>query len=163
MMYAVERQLGLAGFGPDVIARALDLRRRFTDWVHGEAREPDEQLAAELLAGIDEPWWSQVFLPPGLLDEEGRRLWIEEMDFDPRPVFARVHVPTLVFYGEADSWTPVEASVAAWRAARGDEVEIVVILGAEHDLTMPDATFATEYERRLVEWLSGGGATDGGP
>ena len=127
MMYAVERQLGLAGYGRDVVERALDLRRRFTDWVHGNARESDEQLAAELLAGVDEPWWSQVFLPPGLLDEEGRRLWIEEMDFDPRPVFARVRVPTLLFYGEADSWTPVEPSVAAWRAARGDEVEIVVI------------------------------------
>jgi uncharacterized protein len=163
MMYAVERQLGLAGLGPDVVARALDLRRRFTDWVHGEAREPDEQLAAELLAGIDEPWWSQVFLPPVLLDEEGRRLWIEEMDFDPRAVFARVRVPTLLFYGEADSWTPVEASVAAWRAARGDEVEIVIIPGAEHDLTMPNGTFAIEYERALVEWLSAGGAKDGGP
>jgi pimeloyl-ACP methyl ester carboxylesterase len=163
MMYAVERQLRLAGYAPDVVARALDLRRRFEDWVHGEAREPDEHLAAELLAGVDEPWWSQVFLPPGLLDEEGRRLWIEEMDFDPRLVFARVRVPTLLFYGEADSWTPVEASVAAWRAARGDEVEIVVIPEAEHDLTLPDGSFAPEYERRIVQWLSGGAGTAAGP
>jgi pimeloyl-ACP methyl ester carboxylesterase len=163
MLYAVERQLLLAGYGQDVVDRALDLRRRFDDWVHRAAPARDEQLAAELLAGIDEPWWLQVWLPPGLLDEEGRRLWIEEMDFDPRPVFARVRVPTLLFYGDADSWTPVEPSVAAWRAARGEEVEIVVIPGAEHDLTMPDGTFAAEYERRLVEWLSGVVATDGGP
>jgi hypothetical protein len=163
MMYAVECQLGLVGYGQDVVARALELRRRFADWVHGDAREPGEQLAAELLAGLDEPWWPQVFLPPVLLDEEGRRLWIEEMDFDPRPVFARVRVPTLLFYGDADSWTPVEPSVAAWRAARGDEVEIVVVPGAEHDLTMPDGTFAAEYEQRLVEWLSGVAATAGGP
>jgi uncharacterized protein len=163
MMYAVERQLGLAGYGRDVVERALDLRRRFTDWVHGYARESDEQLAAELLAGVDERWWSQVFLPPGLLDEEGRRLWIEEMDFDPRPVFARVRVPTLLFYGEADSWTPVEPSIAVWRAARGDDVEVVVIPGAEHDLTLPDGTFAPEYERRIVQWLSGGVARGGGP
>ncbi len=120
MMYAVERQLGLAGYGQDVVDRALDLRRRFEEWVHGDPPERDEQLAAELLAGIDEPWWLLVWLPPGLLDEEGRRLWIEEMDFDPRPVFARVRVPTLLFYGEADSWTPVEPSVAAWREARGE-------------------------------------------
>lgn len=163
MMYAAERQLGLAGYGRDVVERALDLRRRFTDWVHGNARESDEQLAADLLAGVDEPWWSQVWLPPSLLDEEGRRLWIEEMDFDPRPVFARVRVPTLLFYGEADSWTPVEPSIAAWRAARGDDVEVVVIPGAEHDLTLPDGTFAPEYERRIVQWLSGGVARDGGP
>ncbi|MDQ3895625.1 MAG: alpha/beta hydrolase [Actinomycetota bacterium] len=153
MMYAVERQLRLTGYGDDVVARALELRRRFEDWVHTRAPEPDEQLAAELWAGIDEPWWSQVWLPPTLLDEDGRRLWIEEMDFDPRPVFARVRVPTLLFYGEADSWTPIEPSVEAWRAARGNEVEIVVIANAEHDLTLPDGSLSSEYERTLVDWL----------
>jgi pimeloyl-ACP methyl ester carboxylesterase len=155
MMYAVEKQLLLAGYGEDVVARALELRQRFEEWVHTRAPEPDEKLAADLRAGLDEPWWSQVWLPPTLLDEEGLRLWIEEMDFDPRPVFARVHVPALLFYGEADSWTPVEPSVAAWRAARGSEVEIVVVPGAEHDLILPDGTLAPEYERTLVEWLMG--------
>lgn len=153
MMYAVERQLRLGGYGDAVVARALELRRRFEDWVHTPAPEPDEQLAADLWAGIDEPWWSQVWLPPTLLDEEGRRLWIEEMDFDPRPVFARVRVPTLLFYGEADSWTPVEPSVEAWRVARGDEVDIVVIAKAEHDLTLPDGSLSSEYEQTLVDWL----------
>jgi pimeloyl-ACP methyl ester carboxylesterase len=109
--------------------------------------------AIELGAGVDEPWCSHVWLPPTLLDEESRRLWIEEMDFDPRPVFARVRVPTLLFYGEADSWTPVEPSVQAWRAARGDEVEIVVIQEAEHDLTLPDGSLSPEYQRTLVNWL----------
>jgi pimeloyl-ACP methyl ester carboxylesterase len=75
------------------------------------------------------------------------------MDFDPRPVFAQVRVPTLAFYGEADSWSPVEPSVEAWREARGAEVEIVVIPEAEHDLTLPDGTLAPEYERTLVDWL----------
>jgi pimeloyl-ACP methyl ester carboxylesterase len=153
MMYAVERQLRLAGYGDDVVARALDLRRRFEDWVHTQAPEPDGRLAADLWAGLDEPWWSQVWLPPTLLDAEGRQLWIEEMDFDPRPVFARVRVPTLLFYGEADSWSPVDPSVEAWRAARGDEVDIVVIAKAEHDLTLPDGSLSSEYERTLVDWL----------
>ncbi|HSB38885.1 MAG TPA: alpha/beta hydrolase [Gaiellaceae bacterium] len=153
MMYAVERQLRLAGYGEDVARRALELRRRFEHWVHTEAPEPDERLAADLWAGVDEPWFARAWLPPTLLDAEGLRLWIEEMDFDPRPVFARVGVPTLLFYGAEDSWTPVEASVEAWRAARGAEVEIVVVPGAEHDLTLPDGSFAPEYERRLVDWL----------
>ena len=152
-MYAVERQLRLAGYDEDVVRRALELRRRFERWVHTIAPEPDEELAAELWAGIDEPWWGQAWLPPTLLDEEGLRLWIEEMDFDPRPGFAQVRVPTLLFYGAEDSWSPVAASVEAWRAARGSEVEIVVVPGAEHDLTLPDGSFAPGYERRLVEWL----------
>jgi len=154
MMYAVERQLRLAGYGDDVVERALDLRRRFEDWIHTRAPEPDEQLAADLWAGLDEDWWGQVWLPPTLLDEESRRLWIEEMDYDPRPAIAQVRVPTLLFYGDADSWTPVEPSVEAWRAAAGADVEIVVIPGAEHDLTMPDGSFAPEYEAKLVDWLT---------
>ncbi len=155
MMYAVERQLRLAGYGDDVVERALELRRRFEHWIHTRAPEPDEELAADLWAGLDEPWWGQVWLPPTLLDEESVRLWVEEMDFDPRPSFAQVRVPTLLFYGAEDSWTPVEPSVEAWRAAGGSDVEIVVVPGAEHDLTLPNGGFASEYERRLVEWLTG--------
>jgi pimeloyl-ACP methyl ester carboxylesterase len=154
MMYAVERQLRLTGYGDDVVERALDLRRRFEEWIHTRAPEPDEGLAADLWAGVDEPWWGQVWLPPELLDEESVRLWTEEMDYDPRPAFAQVRVPTLLFYGEADSWTPVEASVNAWRAARGSEVEIVVIPGAEHDLTLSGGSVAPEYESALVDWLT---------
>ena len=75
------------------------------------------------------------------------------MDFDPLPVFSQVRVPTLLFYGEADSWTPVAPSVEAWRQARGDDVEIVVIPDAEHDLTLPGGTLAPEYDRTLVGWL----------
>jgi hypothetical protein len=155
MMVAVERQLRLAGYGDDVVERALALRRRFEHWIHTVAPEPDEQLDADLLAAIDEPWAGQLWLPPTLLDEEGVGLWIEEMDYDPRPTFDQVRVPTLSFYGELDSWAPVEASAEAWRKARGDDVDVVVIAGAEHDLTLPDGRFAPEYERKLVEWLRG--------
>ena len=63
-------------------------------------------------------------------------------------------MPTLAFFGEADSWSPVaEPSVEAWRQARGDEVEIVVIPEAEHELTLPDGTLSPVYERKLVDWL----------
>ena len=152
MMYAVERQLRIAGYGDDVVERVLDLRRRFEANVHSPG--PDDELAADLMSALDEPWVGLLWLPPTLLDEESRGLWIEEMDFDPRPSFAQVRVPTLCFYGAADSWTPVEPSVEAWRAARGDDVEIVVIPEAEHDLRLPDGRLAPEYDRKLVEWLS---------
>ena len=153
MMYAVEHQLHLAGYGGEVVARALELRRRFEEWIHTTAPEPDEQLARELSAASTEPWWSYVWLPTVLPDAEGTRLWIEEMDFDPRPVFAQVRIPTLLFYGEEDSTTPVEPSVSAWRAAQSDENEIVVIPDAEHDLRLPDGSLAGEYTRILVDWL----------
>jgi hypothetical protein len=152
MMYATAEQLRLAGYDDAVVARALALRRAFEDWVHGD-REREEELAADLWTAIDEPWFGMLYLPPSLLDEEGRGLWIEEMDFDPCPVFERVRVPTLLFYGASDSWTPVAPSVEAWRNARGEDVDIVVVAGAEHDLTLPDGSLAPEYDRTLVEWL----------
>jgi pimeloyl-ACP methyl ester carboxylesterase len=120
--------------------------------VHGRAAERAEELKDALWAAIDEPWFGLTFLPPTLLDEEGRGLWLEEMDFDPRPVFAQTRVPALLFYGEDDAWTPVEPSVEAWRAARGDDVDIVVIPEASHELMLPDGTLAPEYERKLVDW-----------
>jgi pimeloyl-ACP methyl ester carboxylesterase len=104
MMYATAEQLRLAGYDESVVEQALDLRRRFEGWVHGRGREREAELRADLLAALDEDWFGHLFLPPVLLDQEGCALWIEEMDFDPREVFAQVRVPTLVFYGEADSW-----------------------------------------------------------
>jgi uncharacterized protein len=155
MRYANAAQLRLAGFGEDVVTRAVELRRRFEDHVHGIGREHEDELRADLRSALDEDWFGALFIPPVLLDEEGCALWIEEMDFDPRPVFAQVRVAALAFFGAADSWTPVEPSVEAWRDARGDEVEVVVIADAEHELTLPDGTLSPDYERKLVAWLTG--------
>ena len=117
MMYATAEQLRRGGYDALVVEHALDLRRRFEDAVHGRTLD-EAELKAELWSGLDEPWFPLLFLPPTLLDDEGRRLWIKEMDFDPRPVFAQVRVPTLLFYGEDDGWTPVGPSIEAWREAR---------------------------------------------
>ncbi|MGZ6582613.1 MAG: hypothetical protein ACXVFE_16785, partial [Gaiellaceae bacterium] len=48
---------------------------------------------------------------------------------------------------------PVGPSVAAWRAGRGDAVEVVVVPGTEHGLELPDGTLAPEYTGTLVSWL----------
>lgn len=154
MRYAVACQLRLAGYDETVIAHVDDLRRRFEEWVHAPDGGGADALAAELQQASTATWWEQAWLPPVLLDARDRQMWIEEMDFDPRPVFAGVSVPTLLFYGAADSWTPVDPSVAAWREARVDDVEVVVIPGAEHDLTLPDGRISATYTDRLVEWVS---------
>jgi uncharacterized protein len=83
-----------------------------------------------------------------VLDEHGRRLWIEEMDFEPEPVFERVRVPTLLFYGEDDEWIPLEESIEAWRRARGDAVDVVLLRGFGYE-----PLGSTLYEETLVEWL----------
>ena len=82
---------------------------------------------------------------------ESRRLWIDEMDFDPRPVFAQVRCPTLLFYGSEDSWSPVGPSIEAWR---GTGAEVVVVEGADHGLELPEGTPAPEYVRTMIAWLN---------
>ena len=136
-----------------VVQRVLALRREYEAFVHGRAAGREDALAAELSAAMDEPWWLLAFLPPILLDAEGRRVWIEEMDWDPRPVFARVQVPALMFYGADDAWTPVEPSVEAWREARGSAVDLVVVPEASHEMALPDGSISLEYEQKLVDWL----------
>ncbi len=153
MMYATAEQLRRNGYDPAIVARALALRRAFEDWVHGRWPQGDAALQAALTVARAEPWWPLAFLPPVLLDEEGRRRWMEEMDFDPRPVFAQLRVPTLLFYGEDDAWTPVAPSIAAWRRAHGGNAEIVVVPNAAHEMALPDGTLAPEYEQVLVDWL----------
>ncbi|WP_157181521.1 alpha/beta fold hydrolase [Actinopolymorpha alba] len=155
MMYATAEQLRRAGYDEAVVRRALALRHMFDEWVHGRALDHGSELGLELRATREEPWRPLVFLPPGLLSEKERHLWIEEMDFDPRPVFRRVRVPTLLFYGEDDEWSPVAPSIEAWQQA-GEEVQTVVIPAAGHDLRLPDGTLAPKYERTLLDWLCSG-------
>lgn len=112
MLYANRRQLELAGFGPAAVERARSLRLQLEAWVHDEGPPPD------LAAALDEPWFPLTHLPPSTFDAEARHVWIAEMGFDPRPIFAAVQAPVLAFYGELDSWTPVEPSVAAWGVER---------------------------------------------
>jgi uncharacterized protein len=153
MIYATEQQLRRAGYGGDVVARALSLRRQYEAWVYSPGDSGGRRLAAALQEASTEMWWQQAFLPARLPDAVERAAWHAEMDFDPFPTFAAVRVPALLFYGADDGWSPVEASVEAWRRARGDEAQAVIVDEASHEMTKPDATLAPEYERKLVEWL----------
>ena len=83
------------------------------------------------------------------------------MDFDPEPVFANVRVPTLLFYGEDDEWSPIEPSIAAWeRAAKrsgNKDVLAARLKGTGHAPTLGGVesidAVSEDYERTLVEWL----------
>jgi uncharacterized protein len=144
MRYHNRRQLELAGYGPEEVERAQELRLQLEAWVRGDGPPPDFEAAA------GEPWFPLTYLPTSTFDAEATKQWIAEMDFDPRPVFAAVRVPVLAFYGELDATSPVESSVAAWPPP----AKVVVIPEAEHDLTLPDGILAPLYEQTLVEWLS---------
>jgi pimeloyl-ACP methyl ester carboxylesterase len=152
MLYANAEQLLRAGYGPDVIGQARELRQALHAWVLDPNPGPAESLMEAITEARREPWWALTYLPSELPDETGRAAWAAEMAFDPRPSFAKVKVPVLLFYGVDDGWTPVDASVTAWRDAAGDRCEAVVLRDAGHDLTMPDGSLHPGYAERLVEW-----------
>ena len=154
MRHATAEQVRRAGFGPDDVDRARALRQRFEDWVEHPEEEAGLRLSADLAAASRAPWWDRAYLPRHLPDADGRARWLEEMQFDPVPIFASVTVPTLLFYGTDDGLIPVDASVAAWRRAGGDAVDVTLIPDASHALTLLDGQLAPAYEDRLLAWLA---------
>src|SRR5205085_2785064 len=60
---------------------------------------------------------------------------------------------TLLFYGEDDEWIPIDASIEAWRRARGDEGEIVRLPGTGHDATLASGEISPLYTETLIAWL----------
>ena len=119
MRYYTAEQLRTAGYDQAVVERALELRARVEAFVHGQVADA-ARLQDDLRAAALEPWFALTYVPDTLPDADGRRDWIAEMDFDPRPSFARVRVPTLLFYGSSDGVTPVQPSIDAWRRSGAD-------------------------------------------
>jgi uncharacterized protein len=152
MLYGVAVHLRRAGYDETIVERVLDLRRRVDAHAHGEA--DDAELRSLLEAAAQEPWWPLAYLPRQPFADESKRSWIDEMDFEPEPVFASVRAPALLFYGADEEWTPVEPSIAAWRRARGAAVEIVCLPECGHDPLLGDGSVAPDYERTMLAWLA---------
>lgn len=156
MRYATAEQVRRAGFDEGAVAAALALRARLEAWVDGDAAPG---LAGDLArAAATAPWWQHAWLPDGLppdgpgadaLRAEARA----ELRFEPEPVFAATRVPTLLVYGDDDGWSPVPESIAAWRRARADGVELHVLPGTGHEPRRGDGAIDPAYARLLAAWV----------
>ena len=154
MLYGTTKHARDAGFGLDAERGIVALRRTVDEWRRGNVTRDSAQAAVDIASG--EPWFEHAWVQRSLGDGN----W-PNMDFDPEPVFSRVRVPVLLFYGDDDEWQPIERSMAAWRraAARAanDDVTIVRLAGTRHAPTLhgreDGASIAPEYERALVAWL----------
>ena len=93
-------------------------------WVHDAGPPPD------LAGAVDEPWFPLTYLPSSTLGEEFKHAWIEEMDFDPRPVFAAVRVPVLAFYGRSLDWFLHRRwiSAAIWAVCLAGTVVLFIVV-----------------------------------
>ena len=157
MLYGTAKHARMAGFGEDAAARIVAARRATDEYRRGRIDRAAAQRAIDAVK--DEPFFEHAWLPADLADVDVA--W-PDMDFDPEPVFAGVRVPTLLFYGEDDEWSPIEASVAAWRRAAeragNRDVTIVRLPGTAHAPTLGGVesleAISPAYERELVSWLA---------
>jgi pimeloyl-ACP methyl ester carboxylesterase len=155
MLYGTAKQARLAGFGEDAATRIADARRVVDAYRRGTTPRATAQQAIDRIG--DEPFFEHAWVPRHIDDPMA---W-PDMDFDPEPIFAGVHVPTLLFYGEDDEWSPIDASVATWeraaQRARNHAVTIIRLPGTGHTPTVGGAerieAVAPDYERTMVDWL----------
>ena len=155
MRYGTAEQLRRNGYGDDDSLRELsELREALEDAVRNRGRLATAQAVVDRYA--DRPWFPLAYVPRTLAPSNWR-----DMDFDPAPILAEVHCPVLLFYGEEDEWTPVEASIAAWRraAAKAGNTDLTVVRlpGTDHAPTAGGAhdgdAISTAYTDALTEWL----------
>jgi uncharacterized protein len=154
MLYGTAKHARMAGHG-DVAERIVRVRRTVDEFRRGRIPIETAQAAVDEIRA--EVWFPLAYLPPKM-SEIG--VW-PDMDFDPAPIFANVRVPTLLFYGEDDEWSPIDASVAAWEQAaeRANNRDVLVkrLAGTGHSPTLGGVeqieAISPEYERTLVEWL----------
>jgi pimeloyl-ACP methyl ester carboxylesterase len=156
MLYGTAQHARLAGFGDEAARRIVAVRRIVDEHRRGRATLAEAQTAVDSIR--NEPFFEHAWTPPDL---RGMDLTWRDMDFDPAPIFARVRVPTLLFYGQDDEWSPIDASVAAWERAaeRANNHDVLVkrLAGTGHCPTLGGVeeidAVSPEYERTLVDWL----------
>lgn len=151
MRYGTAEQLRRHGYGDDALRELAELRMAAEDALRDPARRAASQAVVDRYAG--RPWFPLAYVRRTLEPDADWR----DMDFDPAPVIAAVHCPVLLFYGEEDEWTPIEPSIAAWRRAGSDEVEVVRLAGADHAPTLGGVldrdAISPQYTRAVTAWL----------
>ena len=82
------------------------------------------------------------------------RRWL---DHDPRPALERLTCPLLAIFGEQDLVTPVEESIAVFRAARpggAGDLEIATLPGCDHRLQSGEPpALHPAYDTTLGDWI----------
>jgi len=155
MRYGTAEQLRRAGYGAEALSELAELRSACERVLRGDGGLAEAQATIDRFA--ERPWFSLAYLPR-TIPPEAR--WTD-IDFDPEPVFEQVRCPVLLFYGEHDEWTPIDATLAAWSRAgavsANDAVRVVRLAGADHAPTiggrLEASAISPAYEQALLGWL----------
>jgi pimeloyl-ACP methyl ester carboxylesterase len=153
--YATQLYMRRAGISDD----ELDEVRRYYDDIVAMMR--DGLSLGDAKQRVSDAGFPRAFAAlelPVLPDDEAEwKLAAALMDHDPRPALERIRIPTLALFGADDPVTPVEASVAAFRAAvRPELLQVEVFAGAGHRMEAGDPpALADGYLDALTAFLLG--------
>jgi uncharacterized protein len=170
MTFAVSNLFAVRGYGPDALRQAMALRAMEAEYNAGHAaRGPYEEATRK---ASTQPWFNDAFV--NSVDEMPAKTpdaaWLDVMRYDPVKPLEAVQIPLLIFYGGADPWVPVAASIDRLRpiAARKPNISYYVIANADHMLSFPkkqtmdwnqsalieEKSESTEYFFVMASWLT---------
>ena len=151
-LYALGNALRRGGAPPENVELALELWRAHMDRLRGgrDLGPLDERIAdaATRMSPQALPSMSAAYAPSPIFNS---------LDFDGRPDLARLEAPFLAMYGADDEVVPTRASVEVLREVfatsgyRG--LELVIIPGVGHGLSVDPRTRHPLYESTPVPWL----------
>jgi pimeloyl-ACP methyl ester carboxylesterase len=174
---AIAFQMGLKGYGPDVIAKAQEIGAAATRIFESGMSDGIEELDAVRARYRGEPWYKDVYgnythIILGMTAEEIRTKgqayrFGTPVRYDPMPTLRAVTVPQLWALGGQDIDAPVGETVRRISALidAGKPITVAVFPKAEHGMTefeeKPDGErvstrFTPGYFKLLIDYAKGG-------
>ena len=148
MTFAVSNLFTVRGYGADALRNALRLRQMQANYNAGHGTRA--AMVDSLRHSSSQPWFKDAFLRTvgEVATTTPDTAWLRVMNYDPMRALEAIRVPLLIFYGGADPWVPVAASIDRLKpiAARHRNVTYYVVAGADHYLAFP--------ERQTMDWDS---------
>ena len=138
-------------------------------WTYIVTGEHRTQAQAAWDSVKDEPWFSERYQGPPMMDREAllqhprMTHFVEHSSYEPVPILEALTVPLLCVFGTADPIVPLEASVeaidGAARRSGNEAITIKVFEGADHGMqvTRPDGSrdFAPGFWKYVLDWADG--------
>jgi pimeloyl-ACP methyl ester carboxylesterase len=161
-IFSVEKTLQKAGFSPEIVSTAANLRNRLYAMVR--TGKLDDNFIADVEKVNKEPWFKLTGLPypvPPNISEGERRFLL----FEPIPIWEKVRIPVLALWGEEDLSVPAAKSkdlvAQALARAKNRDFTFKLFPHADHTLsivrTPTDAwdfpRTATGSRQLMANWL----------
>lgn len=154
IVYEIENDLRERDFSEADIAKAKALRRLLNNTILNNAgwetlkSEVDKAKNEKWFGYARVGWFSSIAIPPDASTLKGLQ---DPISYDPVPVLEKVTVPVLTYNGELDKSVNTKESVPimerALRAKSNNDVTIIILPKASHDLLEAKTGYNSEYPR----------------